>query len=529
MVLDLMQNLCTIIGIISEKTMTKLKKATPRFRIYSLRLLIAIPTIIFLSTLITGISFYLLAHHELMARSEILTDHVDMFLQRWRMLFGGVLLLSCAMGGVLSYYILSPLRNITNSFKDFLEGKEMRPLNLHSRDELGELSSSYNSIIAHLSQNTLSQDTVLDSLGAGILLLNRQMEITFMNQISREILDYQGALPVSLNRLIPIKENPRFYYLLGQGKSDAVIEDEESEVSLIKGKKILLKYSISRFKKANRDKERGEMIVTFRDVLHFENIQKRILQAEQLAIVGGLSAGIAHEVKNPLGSIRALIQLLSEDLQEEESYPQYKDYFERIFSEIKRLDSVINNVLFFSQIKDLNLNDFDLNHLLKTIIEDCQNQYADKSIKVLYNFSPQIHAFWGDENKLYQAVMNIIKNAFEMMSPHNVISVETKVKEIEPNITPHSFILNNHVLKTDFALNGGVEIVISNTGTEIAPTIQEKIFNPFFSTRDSGSGLGLAIAKQVIDAHCGYLNVQSLSQRTTFSIGLPSFIKDKQS
>ncbi len=517
-------NLCSIIiGINPENTMTKSRKSNRRPPLYSLRLLIAIPIVFFLTTFIVGISFYILAYHQFLSRPTFEMAHIELFLEKWRILFGGLLLLSFIMGIVLSYYILSPLRNITKSFRDFLEGKEMRPLNLQSKDELGELSSSYNSIVHYLSQNTLSREAVLNSLGAGILFLNHSLEITFMNQSARRILKYKGALPLSMNRLLPLTENSKLYYHLGQGKSDAIVEEEEAEVVLADGTRVLIKYSISRFKKENQEKGKGELILTFKDVLHFENIQKRILQAEQLAIVGGLSAGIAHEVKNPLGSVRALIQLLLEDLQEEGVEAQFEDYFERIFGEIQRLDRVINNVLFFSQIKDLNLKKFDINSLARNIVRDCQNQYLDKSIKVFYNLSPHVHIFWGDENKLYQAFMNIVKNAFEMMSDHQVFSVKTQSKEVKPNITPHSFILKNSDLKSSLECKGGVEIIISNTGTEIDHAIQDKIFNPFFTTEDCGSGLGLAIAKQVIDAHCGYIDVQSNEKRTSFIIRLPLF------
>jgi len=280
----------------------------------------------------------------------------------------------------------------------------------------------------------------------------------------------------------------------------------------------MLSISISAVKRNSRT-EIDHYVVSFKDLHQLELIRKQFLQAEQLAVVGGLSAGIAHEIKNPLGSMKGLVQLMIEDAH---TGTISNEYLFRISKDIERIDKVVNNVLSFSQARDLEINPVYINDILRMAQNNCETQYTEKKIKVLFNLSSSLPDYHADGEKLYSAFYNIIKNAYDLMEPMNTLTLETKRVPVQPFVTKYSFFLNNQD-GIEFKRDDGILIIISNTGTQIEDVNIDRVFNPFFTSKTTGTGLGLAICKQIIDAHCGKIDVLSEKNRVSFRIMLPVF------
>ncbi len=496
--------------------MNIMKNNKPKIKIFTVRLFVGIPTITFLCALITGIAIYELFDLFFPYKLET-SEQFEKFQKYYHILFSGLLSFSFLVGLMIAHYIVSSLKKIQKDLMKIIKGKDTK-LETDAYDEIGELKNTCNLIVEHLKENFLKEEKIFEGFNAAVLVVNAKMEVTFLNNEAKKLFEYKGGYPISLNKLIPMAKNSIFYYLLGDLKSHKKLLEKDIEIINIRDKKIFVSVSGS----AIEIEGKNSFILTFKNLNEINNLRKQMLLAEQLAIVGGLSAGISHEIKNPLGSIRGLLQLLEEEL---ENKNKYSDYFKRIYSEIERINNVIKNVLDFSQAQDINFSRFDINDLLKEILHVLQAQFKEKEIKVLTNFYSELPLFLGDKDKLYSAFFNVIKNAFELMDPLNTISVKTALAKVKPFISKYSFLTKENSEKIFFDKKG-IIVEISNTGTHIDNRNIDKIFRPFYSKKNKGTGLGLALAKQVINAHCGNIDVNSEYDKVTFRIELP-FMKIK--
>ncbi len=228
------------------------------------------------------------------------------------------------------------------------------------------------------------------------------------------------------------------------------------------------------------------------------SMYKDKVNSERLASIGMMAATFAHEIRNPLTSLKTFAQLMPEKYNDEE----FRDTFSKIVvKEIDRINSLIGDLLDFSiEKKSGRVNEFELNALMDEIIEYINGRIEiDKQnilIEKVYN-TVKIDLY-GDVEKLKQAFINIINNGCQAMNGTGILQVE---------IIPNS---------------RNVEIAITDTGEGIHPDDITRIFDPFVTTKEMGVGLGLAISKRVIEGHSGKILVKSkLTKGTTFTVTLP--------
>jgi signal transduction histidine kinase len=228
------------------------------------------------------------------------------------------------------------------------------------------------------------------------------------------------------------------------------------------------------------------------------DLYKNKVYTERLASMGMMSATFAHEIRNPLTSLKTFAQLMPEKYNDEE----FRETFSKIVvGEIERIDGLIGDLLdFSSDKKPSRVNFFDLTSLIDDIVEYVRGKidFEKKGIIFRKNYSKDEINMTGDAEKLKQVFINIISNGCQAMDDGGILNVD-----IEPN--------SEHV-----------DIAVSDTGTGIHPDDISKIFDPFVTTKEMGVGLGLAISKRVIEEHNGQIGVESsLTKGTTFTVTLP--------
>jgi two-component system NtrC family sensor kinase len=233
-----------------------------------------------------------------------------------------------------------------------------------------------------------------------------------------------------------------------------------------------------------------------RDITKEINTQKAMMQQEKLASIGRLSAGVAHEINNPLTTILTTSMLLQEDLTNED--PMYAE-LETIANETLRCRRIVTSLLDFARqtqpIKKAN----DLNQIVTESVLLTQKQAAFKDIAVNQELDPGLPSVDVDKGQLEQALINLILNAIESTHAGGSITVRTRIDEA----------------------NREIELLVTDTGEGIPDEVADKIFDPFFTTKDNGNGLGLAITLGLIEQHDGTIDVQSEpGMGTTFSIKL---------
>jgi signal transduction histidine kinase len=223
-------------------------------------------------------------------------------------------------------------------------------------------------------------------------------------------------------------------------------------------------------------------------------LQEKLRQTEKLAALGTLAAGVAHEVRNPLGSIRGLAQLLMES----SSDAKEEKYAETIVAEADRMNRVLEKLLHLARPSSPTVRMENLNVLLHQAVELLGFGSQQKQIRVIEQHAKDIPKLEMDCEAMLQAFFNILLNAVQAMGEEGEI-----------------------IVKTFFAPAGNIRIEIRNTRSVIPQKIIKRVFEPFFTTKEDGTGLGLTIAHQVVSAHGGTIDVKSDPNETVFFVELP--------
>ncbi|MGO8988666.1 MAG: ATP-binding protein [bacterium] len=234
----------------------------------------------------------------------------------------------------------------------------------------------------------------------------------------------------------------------------------------------------------------------------YEDLKKSksyIRRADRLASLGTLTAGLAHEIRNPLVAIKTLTQLLPERLEDEE----FRDQFLKIASgEVDRIATLVNELLDFARPSDPRLDFENINTILDGMILLVSTETKKKKVDILRSYA-DLPPAQIDREQIKQVFLNILLNAIQATSDNGKITVKTR-SFIKPGGEPY------------------IQVECTDTGCGIPPEHIEEIFNPFFTTKSTGSGLGLSISHQIIQEHRGYIDVESQWGRgSSFFINLP--------
>ena len=219
-----------------------------------------------------------------------------------------------------------------------------------------------------------------------------------------------------------------------------------------------------------------------------------VRRSERLAALGQLSAGLAHELRNPLGTIRASAEMLTKQVCQENEVAREVAGF--IASEVDRTNSLVTRFLQFARPLELRLDTADLAHTLDRAIAIAERETA--GIAIYRNYDPAIPPFRFDAELMEHVFYNLILNAAQATAPGGVVTVKSR------------------------AGAGAVEVAIIDRGSGIDPAAMKNIFNPFFTTKQHGVGLGLAIVSKIVDQHGGRIEVESRQgEGSIFVVSLP--------
>jgi two-component system, NtrC family, sensor kinase len=251
-------------------------------------------------------------------------------------------------------------------------------------------------------------------------------------------------------------------------------------------------------------KEFGQIIGAIeisKDITNDINLQKSLMQQEKMVSIGRLSAGVAHEINNPLTTILTSSMLMQEDTPNDS--PVYQE-LEIISNEALRCRKIVKSLLDFARQNKSTKKVCDLNNVINESYILTRKQAAFGDIKVQTDLEDDLPLVNIDADQIQQTLINLILNAIEATNAGGTVTLTSR-----------------YLPETD-----KVEVVVSDTGVGIPPENIDSIFEPFFTTRDNGTGLGLSISLGIIEQHCGKIMVQSVpGEGTQFTIQLPRCIK----
>jgi len=249
---------------------------------------------------------------------------------------------------------------------------------------------------------------------------------------------------------------------------------------------------------------RGQ-IVTLVDATEVAESERTLRRSESLAAVGQATTQVAHEIRNPLGSIRLGVSMLRDSVSDTDAL----NTIELVERGIKHLNKLVVDVTQFSRQKSLERARVDLNDSLDRSIDLVSERIREKNATVEKHFSEQPLVGQWDADQLRQVFVNVIANAVDASQENALVKIATHAISVDGDGDGH-------------AARNYARITITDQGQGMDQQTRERIFEPFFSTKKRGTGLGLAIVKQIVELHGGRINVQSEPETgSSFTIDLP--------
>lgn len=321
-------------------------------------------------------------------------------------------------------------------------------------------------------------ENILQSVPSGVMSINKDGIITKINEAGMKILKRRDAQGRPVSEVIG---EPLLKYII----TEESIKREEV-LCEISGEKVWLGFSISPL--LDRNKNSIGKIITFTDITEFKELQSRIKLRERLEGLGEMAAGIAHELRNPMAVITGYANILKK-----KADPSLREVVELLEKEISLMDNIIRDFLSFARYEEPNLIAINLERLVQEVMEGLS---ISQGIELSVEIGPS-EGLMADETLLRQALRNLIQNSLDAMPEGGRLTIKGERGD-------------NYY-----------RISVSDTGKGIPAEIQEKIFLPFFTTKERGTGLGLAIVHKVVTAHGGEITFETSERGTTFIVSLP--------
>jgi PAS domain S-box-containing protein len=423
--------------------------------------------------------------------------------------FGTIVLLALVLSSLLAALVsgatLAPLRDISAQLDRISAGQydapspEIRTFG-GGGDELGQVSRKITQVGQQLrgvheifSSLRDNMDSVMAGLEDGLLLFTRDARAVMVSPAAEKFLgaparDFLGR---RVNEIFPVG-HPLHEVLHVQGDELSEIA-AETDLATIGGTK---RVGVS-VQAIQEDGERMGALVTLRDLDSLESINTQLQVSERLAALGNITAGVAHEVKNPLNSMRLWLENLKESLPADPDSGT-KQAVHVLDKEIDRLDMVVKRFLDFTRPMEVRLEATQLADILKEVMEVAKPQLQKSKVQVAQLLPIDVPEVYVDRALLKQAVLNLVLNALEAM----------------PNGGQLRLMLNR---RGEMA-----EITVGDTGKGIPLENRQKVFQLFFTTRPGGSGIGLASTFRIVQLHNGSIDFTSeVGRGTTFRIELP--------
>lgn len=254
--------------------------------------------------------------------------------------------------------------------------------------------------------------------------------------------------------------------------------------------------------------EQDGVVLIIRDLSRLRELEEAVRRADRLSMLGTLAAGLAHEIKNPLGGIKGAAQLLALELEPESPL---REYTAVMIKEAERVNGIIEELMDLARPRPPCFTEVNIAKVLGDIVLFQKEAHRGKTIEFVLNLDPSIPPIRGDENLLTRLFLNLIKNAAEAIERQGRIEVVSKVAS------------DYHLQNPDRGRPVPLIVVeIRDNGRGLPREELEKIFTPFYTTKNRGSGLGLATCQKIVDSHRGFLRVDSQpGDGTVFAVSIP--------
>ncbi len=347
---------------------------------------------------------------------------------------------------------------------------------------------------------------ILESLTTGVIVVDQNENITTFNKTSGLI---TGLHPESClgKPLADLFEYDLFENLVARlTKTGGIPLSVDREITAGNGRTVHVRASASPVWD-NNEQQIGTVLI-LQDMTQVRHLEREAQRNQRLRSMGEMAAGIAHEIRNPLGSIELFASILKRDLGQDADKIKL---VEHIRSGVKNMDRIISTLLLFAKSPRPSRQKCDINQLLSDLLTGSSDILIPDTIKIIRNFGKNKMWVNGDAQLLKQVFLNLIRNGIQAMPTGGELNLNTEKADA---------VLQKNGKNQDH--RHFITITVSDTGAGIDSDDLAQIFNPFFSTKNKGTGLGLSISHNIIKAHQGTIDAESeKGKRTRFIVKLP--------
>ncbi len=362
------------------------------------------------------------------------------------------------------------------------------------------LVQSYRSTRASLTRIKVFSDNVVENVPIGLLALDHQGKIAAFNRGAETILQLSAPQVIgqAADRIIPAE----LLAEINHSKNQADVIEKEIECKISDVKMVPLEIGASSLKDEN-DVFLGNVLL-FKDLTEVRTLRREVARSQRLASVGRLAAGVAHEIRNPLSSIKGFATYFKERYPDRPDDQQTADI---MIQEVDRLNRVVGQLLEFAKPVPVKPKPVSLQALLNDSIKLIRDRAAEKNISIQTQNNTRMDEVRIDPDRINQVLLNLYLNAIDSMESGGELKVEISSDGQRRNVI----------------------IQVSDTGRGISRENLSKIFEPYFTTKSTGTGLGLAIAHNIVEAMGGKITVVSDKEvGTTFTVALPNSEENKK-
>ena len=405
--------------------------------------------------------------------------------------------------------ITKPISKLVRTTISAAEGNLEQIIDIQTRDEIEELGKNFNHMIQQirLHRNELESrlreitslkaytDNILSSMTNGLITIDLEKKIVTLNEMAERILEKKKEEMVNLTFDQVFGDHHPLHRMmietLSQGEGIFY-----SELELKKGEENLWLTASTSLLVDGEGKRMGAMVV-FQDITEMKALEEKLRQADRLAALGTLSAGLAHEIKNPLSAIKTFVQLLPQRLES----PSFMEKFNiTVPREIDRINQLVEDLLELTRRRVRPMATLDVNRLILQVIDLHGEEMEKKHILFEDHLDKTIPPIHGDSERFYRAFSNLVINAIQAMPNGGSLTISS-AQELFSSM---------------------VKITFRDTGIGMDEKTSENLFNPFFTTKEKGVGLGMALTHKIIEDHRGTIEVMSEKGKgSTFILALP--------
>ena len=440
--------------------------------------------------------------------SEILRTRLNLLLLGLFALGFGIL------GSVFfSKRITRPLSKLVETTISAAQGNLEQVSDIRTRDEIEELGNNFNRMIRQIRldreelESRLREitalktytDNVISSMTNGLITTDLGKKVVSANETVERILGRRKEEMIGRPLDKVLGDHHPLLKLITEtlSKNRGIVIPE---MELKKDAETLWLIACTSILTDGEGNRIGALAV-FQDITEMKTLEEKLRQADRLAALGTLSAGLAHEIKNPLSAIKTFVQLLPQKIDNPSFLVKFKNTVPR---EIDRINQLVENLLELTRTRKHPMNALDVNQLITQVIDLHGEEMSKKHISFNDRLTRTIPLIKGDSETLYRAFSNLIINSIQAMTSGGTLFVSSGPEDSECSM---------------------VEIVIHDTGIGMDETTTKNLFNPFFTTKEKGVGLGMALTRKIIEDHQGTIEVQSEKGKgTTSTLRLPAVV-----